>query len=145
MKYFKALFLVFPYLRIESFGDVANVIQARNYIRIIKAFPEKRCAIWTKNIAIWDTAFKAEGGKPKNTTFVLSSPYMNKPVSRTILENFPFIDHVFTVYDKKYAKQHNIKINCGGRKCMECIIKKINCYYRVNKDNDTFYINELKK
>ena len=61
---FKLLIIVFPYLRIESFGDVANVIQARNYIRIIKAFPRKRCAIWTKNIAIWGQAIKLEG-KPK--------------------------------------------------------------------------------
>lgn len=136
----KRLSIVFPYLRIESFGDVANVTQARNYIRIIKAFPEKRCAIWSKNLAIWAEAFKAEG-KPKNTTFIASSPYMNKPIAETILESFPFIDHIFTVYDKKYAKEHNIIINCGGRKCMECIKAKINCYYR----NNILYINELKK
>ena len=136
----KKLIIVFPYLRIESFGDVANVIQARNYIRIIKAFPCKRCAIWSKNLAIWAEAFKEEG-KPKNTTFVASSPYMNIPIAETILENFPFIDHIFTVYEKKYAKEHNIIINCGGRKCMECIKAKTGCYYR----NNILYINELKK
>ena len=145
IKYFKLLKIVFPYLRIESFGDVQNVIQARNYIRIIKAFPEKRCAVWTKNIEIWHKAFKAEGGKPKNTTFVISSPYLNKPIAKTILENYPEIDHIFTVYDKAYAKKHNITINCGGRKCMECIIARKNCYFRTTKENNTLYINELKK
>jgi len=140
VKAFKALTIVFPYLRIESFGDVANVIQARNYIRIIKAFPRKRCAIWSKNLEIWKQAIDAEG-KPDNTTFVFSSPYLNKQVSRTILERYSFIDHIFTVYTKKYAKEHNITINCGGRKCLECIRKKINCYFR----NDTLYINELEK
>ncbi len=140
IKAFKALTIVFPYLRIESFGDVSNVIQARNYIRIIKAFPEKRCAIWTKNILIWKQAIDIEG-KPKNTTFVYSSSFLNKPVPKAETNKYDFIDHVFTVYTKEYAKKNNIVINCGGRKCMECIMKKINCYYR----NTEFYINELKK
>lgn len=139
---FKHLKIVFPYLRIESFGDVANVTQARNYIRIIKAFPGKRCAIWTKNIQIWHEAFMLEGGKPKNTTFVVSSPYLDfKPISTTILENYPEIDHIFTVYTKKFAKENNIVINCGGRKCLECIAKKTNCYFA----GGPLYINELKK
>lgn len=137
---FKHLQFIFPYIRIESFGDVANVVQARNYIRIIKAFPGKRCAIWSKNLAIWAEAIKAEG-KPKNTTFVASSPYMNKPIAETILENFPFIDHIFTVYTKSFAKKNNIAINCGGRKCIECIKAKKNCYFR----GGDLYINELKK
>lgn len=143
VKYFKFLKILFPYLRIESFGDVANVTQARNYIRIIKAFPEKRCAIWSKNIYIWKQAFEIEG-KPKNTTFVFSSSFLNK------LENpdpvkYWFVDHVFTVYTKKYAKDNNIKINCGGKKCLECILAKKNCYFKCSAKNDTFYINELKK
>lgn len=139
VKFFKALMIIYPYLRIESFGDVANVIQARNYIRIIKAFPKKRCAIWTKNYNVWYQAFEIEG-KPENTTFVVSSPYMNKPAS--IPENLKkYVDHIFTVYDKKYAKEHNIEINCGGRKCLECIRKHTNCYYR----NTVYFINELLK
>lgn len=138
---FKFLKILYPYLRIESFGDVANVTQARNYIRIIKAFPGKRCAVWTKNIEIWHQAFILEGGKPKNTTFVVSSPYMNKPIAETILENYPEIDHIFTVYTKKFAKENGIVINCGGRKCLECIKAKINCYFA----GGPLYINELKK
>lgn len=139
VKFFKFLQILFQYLRIESFGDVQNVIQARNYIRIIKAFPKKRCAIWSKNIAIWEQAFKLEG-KPKNTTFVFSSSKLNIP-EKIDLNRYNFIDHIFTVYTKEFAKENNITINCGGRKCMECILKKINCYYR----NTEFYINELKK
>lgn len=136
---FKSLVILFAYLRIESFGDVANVIQARNYIRIIKAFPEKRCAIWSKNINIWKQAFDIEG-KPENCTFVFSSSELNK---ETVIdrEKYPFVDHTFTVYTKKYIKEHNIIINCGGRKCMECILAKKNCYYR----NTEFSIREEKK
>lgn len=136
---FKALVIIFPYLRIESFGDVSNVIQARNYIRIIKAFPGKRCAIWSKNLLIWEKAFEIEG-KPANTTFVYSSSKLNV-VEKPDLQRFSFIDHIFTVFDKAYAKKHNIVINCGGRKCLDCIIAGKACYHRGTE----FYINELKK
>jgi len=139
VKYFKLLKIIFPYIRIESFGDVQNVIQARNYIRIIKAFPEKRCAIWSKNIAIWAQAFQYEG-KPGNTTYVHSSSFLNKP-DNIDRKKYRFVDHVFTVYTKDYIKKHNIVINCGGKKCMECIKKQINCYFR----NTEFFINEEKK
>lgn len=139
VKFFKLLVIIFPYLRIESFGDTANVIQARNYIRIIKAFPGKRCAIWSKNIAIWEKAFTAEG-KPKNTTYVHSSSFMNKP-DNIDLSRYWFVDHIFTVYDKQYAKEHNIIINCGGKKCLECIKAKKNCYFR----NNILFVNELLK
>lgn len=139
VRFFKLLTIIFPYIRIESFGDVSNVIQARNYIRIIKAFPGKRCAIWSKNIMIWQQAFAAEG-KPKNTTYVHSSSKVNEP-DNIDLEKFSFVDHIFTVYDKKYVKLHNIIINCGGKKCLECIKAKKNCYFR----NNTLYINELLK
>lgn len=142
-KFFKGLAILFPYLRIESFGDTANVTQARNYIRIIKAFPEKRCAIWSKNIAIWGKAFALEG-KPKNTTYVHSSSFVNVE-EKPDLEKYPFIDHVFTVFDKKYIRENNIEINCGGKKCMECILAKKNCYYRTNKTNNTYFIREALK
>lgn len=141
---FKRLTILFPYLRIESFGDVQNVTQARNYIRIIKAFPEKRCAIWSKNINVWSQAFNLEGGKPKNTTYVHSSAFLNKP-DNIDLNKYNFVDHIFTVYEKWYAKKYNVVINCGGKKCMECILKRKNCYYRLSKNNDTFHISELKK
>lgn len=135
----KKLVLIFPYLRIESFGDVQNVIQARNYIRIIKAFPEKRCAIWSKNIAIWAEAFRIEG-KPDNTTYVHSSSFLNKPDDIN-LDKYPFVDHIFTVYTKSYAKKNKIEINCGGRKCIECIMAQKACYFRKT----SLFINELKK
>lgn len=143
VKAFKFLKILFPYLRIESFGDVQNIIQARNYIRIIKAFPDKRCAIWSKNLYTWEKAFELEG-KPKNTTYIHSSSKLNNP-DNIDRERFSFVDHIFTVYEKKFAKENNIIINCGGKKCLECILAKKNCYYRLSKTNDTFFINELKK
>ena len=144
VKAFKALVILFPYLRIESFGDVENTIQARNYIRIIKAHKDKRCVIFSKNLNIWAQTFEIEG-KPINTTFVASSPYLNTPIPEEITNKYPFIDHVFTVYTEEYIKAHNVNINCGGKKCMRCIIEKKNCFFKVSKRNNSFYINEKKK
>lgn len=137
IKTLKYLPIFSKFLRIESFGDVENVTQARNYIRIIKAFPRKRCAIWSKNLAIWAEAFRLEG-KPKNATYVHSSLMINQP-DTDALEKFDFIDHIFTVYDREHADK--VTINCGGKKCMDCIRKKKNCYF---KDGSTF-INEILK
>ena len=52
-------------------------------------------------------------------------------------ERFWFVDHVFTVYDKKFIEENNIEINCGSRDCLGCQL----CYH-----GDTeFYINEKLK
>ena len=112
------------FFRIESFGDVENETQARNYIRLCKAFPETRFAAWTKNHNVWKKAFEKEGGKPANLSFIISSCYVN--VEMDIPENMANdVNHVFTVYDKRAQAD----INCGGRKCMECLKAHKNCYY----------------
>ncbi len=132
--YLKGLLIIFPYLRIESFGDIENITQARNYIRIIKVFPKKRACIFSKNIGLWKQAFLSEG-KPKNVTYIHSSLFVNKP-DNIDLKKYPFVDHVFTVYTKKYIKQNNIIINCGGLSCMDCIKNKTGCYYPTSTKNE---------
>lgn len=121
--------------RIESFGDVAKVVQARNYLRIIKAHPGIRFGIWSKNWGIWLAAFKAEG-KPKNCTYVHSSHEVNKP---DVLDPriAPYVDHVFTVWDKQTYPEiirKNPRTECAGLSCNAC--RK--CY----RKNRSFYINE---
>lgn len=108
------------YARIESFGDVANVTQARNYIRIIKAHPMTTWGIWSKNADIWAEAFKLEG-KPTNCTYVHSSMMIG------IIDSIPdciseYTDHVFTVFPRKTVQP----INCGGTHCMTCL----KCYHK---------------
>lgn len=120
--------------RIESFGDVANVTQARNYIRIIKANPKFNFGIWSKNPGIWATAFEKEG-KPKNCTFVLSSLRVNVP-DQPGPRISPYVDHVFTVYSKDYRDANGIETNCAGVSCAQC-----GRCYRKNKND--FYVNEL--
>lgn len=131
--------IIFKYLRIESFGDVANITQARNYLRIIKAFPREHCTIFSKNILIWEQAILEEG-KPNNTTYVHSSYFLNKP-DNINLKRFSFIDHIFTVYTEEFIKENHIVINCR-KKCLQCIAKKENCFF---KNPDELYINEKVK
>lgn len=122
--------------RIESFGDVANVTQARNYIRIIRAHKLTRFGIWSKNDGIWHAAFKAEG-KPKNCTYVHSSREVNKP-ENVLLTMKKYVDHVFTVWDKKkYEEVKTPETECAGIRCMTCQ----KCYRRKS-EGGSFYINE---
>lgn len=126
--------------RIESFGDVRNVIHARNYLRIIKANPRTTFGVWSKNTDRWEKAARIEG-RPDNMVFMYSSVMMNRAVNiKDVRRIYPTIhpDKIFTVYTKKYAVNQGIKINCGGRRCIECM----KCY---SVEDDTEYINELKK
>ena len=127
--------------RIESFGDVANVVQARNYLRIIRSHPHIRFGIWSKNWGIWLAAFKAEG-KPRNCTYVHSSMYINQPdgIDPAMM---PYVDHVFTVWDKKTYPAviaENPATECAGIRCMSCQ----KCYKKCRKNDkkNSFYINE---
>ena len=101
------------FVRIEAFGDVANVTQARNYVRIIRANPDVVFGWFTKNAYIVQGALKLEGGKPENLVLIQSSMMMNTPAP--IVSGF---DRVFTVYDKAHAGAVNI--NCGARSCVGC-------------------------
>lgn len=85
------------YVRIESFGDVRNVIQARNYLRIAAAHPRQQFGAWTKNPGIWYAAIKREG-KPENLSLVYSSPKLNTPAELPA-HLAAIVDHVFTVYN----------------------------------------------
>lgn len=128
------------FFRIESFGDIQNKTQALNYIEFIKAFPKIHFAIWSKNIGIWHFAF-SESEKPKNCSFVYSCNKINI-CELHILKTYSFINHIFTVYDKKYISLHDITINCGGRCCLkDCIKKGKGCYFA---DTETIINESLK-
>ena len=101
-------------VRIESFGDVANVTQAINYINICKANPHVVFAWWSKNTKIINAAFDLVG-KPRNVIMVESSEKLN--VQKELSANF---DKVFTVYDEAHIVGQNIDINCGARSCDTC-------------------------
>ncbi len=86
-----------------------------------------------------------EGGKPRNLIFVYSEPRIDCERDYTdFLARFPFVDHVFSVYTRKYIIENRVDINCGGRKCMECIRNGKGCYFKAGKNNPVM-IKEEKK
>ena len=119
-------------VRIESFGDVANITQAINYANMCKVNPEIRFAWWSKNMKIIEKAFEITG-KPDNVVMIESSPLLNTPVKPSSW----IVDKVFTVFDKQTIAEKNIRINCGARCCKTCQ----RCYYK----NTDAVINEQLK
>lgn len=106
------------FFRFEAFGDLMTEIQVVNYFRMAKVNPHMRCALWTKNPWIIKQAMKHyELEKPANLVIIGSSYFVNEAMT---FQAFPFIDKVFTVYDKKHVKKNGTVINCGGRSCKDC-------------------------
>ena len=119
-------------VRFESFGDLANVNQAINYLNIARVNPDVRFALWTKNIGILAKAVEMTG-KPENIRIIYSSPIVNKAIDvEKTQRTFPCIDAVFTVYDKKHVAANEIDINCGAKSCITCR----NCYDRSDFYSD---------
>jgi len=121
-------------LRGESFGDLNNEIQVVNYFNIFAKNAHARCALWTKNPWIIASAMeKYSIKKPDNLVIVYSTPELNGEPNTEIFAKYPFVDKIFTVYDKTHAKE----INCGARSCRTCG----RCY---SKDTERI-INEMLK
>jgi hypothetical protein len=133
--------LNFMYFRFESFGDIANEIHFINYINICNLNPQTNFAIWSKNPQIMDIVFNdMQIEKPKNLNIVISSLFLNLKYNLDALhysKRYWFIDKIFTVYNADFAIENKTEINCGNKKCMDCL----KCYTK----NDTIYINEVLK
>ena len=125
-------------VRIESFGDVASVQQAINYIRIAQANPDCNFAAWTKNLWFWVQAFR-KVGKPKNLTLVFSSLRINE-ISAIPEWAREWVDHRFTVFTKEFLDAHGMCSNCAGISCASCQ----KCY-RNDTDFDIIEILRPKK
>ena len=125
--------LNYSIFRIESFGDVDNEVQAKNYLNLINANPHTQFGWWTKNYQLVKSVFD-KYGKPKNLSLIASSLIMNKPLSLASVGKYA--DAIFTVYTKEFIKENNIDINCGGKHCLTCQL----CYR-----GKEFYIREKKK
>lgn len=108
-------------VRFESFGDLATVKQAINYINIARVNPEVRFALWTKNPHILAEAIR-EVTAPYNLTIIYSSPMVNED-ARGMVARYPFIDKVFTVYDKEHIGKAE-GFMCAGKDCATCL----HCY-----------------
>ena len=124
------------YFRLESFGDLNNEIQVENYFNLCRANCHATLALWTKNPFIISAVLKRGIRKPSNLIVIYSSPCLNAQVDYDkLVKAFPFIDKVFTVYDKEHAA--GMDINCGARHCMSCL----RCY---KKRSDKIIREKLK-
>lgn len=115
-----------PLVRLESMGDLANSIQAENYLRIAAANETAgfRFALWTKNPAYLAAAID-KYGKPENLSTVWSMSRVN------VMDNNPdrwnkYFDHRFIVVEDQDLKDNYIARNgfypckCGKRSCITC-------------------------
>lgn len=123
-----------PYLnvtrfRFESFGELANTLQVKNYFTIAEQNKHCTFALWTKNAWIIKNAMEQyKISKPANMIIIASIPAINPATAADMADIFdslrcngyPFIDKIFCVYTKEYAAEHGISINCGARDCMSC-------------------------
>ena len=125
------------YLRGESFGDFASLPAVINFYKIAEKNRGVNVTAWTKNIIHFINADKAGYKKPENFKLVFSAFCINN-VPEVPEAAKHIIDAVFTVFTERYAKLHNIAINCGARACLACL----RCY--TNFDGIK-YINELLK
>jgi len=119
--------------RFESFGDIANIIQAVNYINIARKNPHVTFGWWTKNTAIVTAAFD-KYSKPDNIVMIQSARFLNQ--SETPVN--AYFDKVFTVYTPAFIADHNVSVNCGARDCDTCR----RCY---NVNNTETTVNEVLK
>lgn len=132
---------LYPYFRFESFGDLNNTLQFRNYNLIASVNDNVNFTIWTKNPGIIQKCIDTGLVLANNLVIGLSSLYLNTP-ELDKAKKYPFIRFLFTVYDDSYIKEHNIVINCGARHCISCGI----CYKYLHEHKTGLYIiNERKK
>lgn len=120
--------------RFESHGDLVNTTHAKNYIKIAEANPWCTFALWTKNPEFMDKAIH-ECGKPSNLICVFSSSFLN--AEQDLSYQYPWIDHVFSVFTPDFIEQNHININCGAKDCLSCR----QCY----KTDTPFFIREKIK
>lgn len=122
--------------RLEAFGELNNTIQVLNYFNICEKNPDINFSVWTKRPDLINEVINILGHqKPENLNIIWSTLMIN---GSPAIGKYNFVDGYFTVYTPEYAQQHNIKINCGGRKCVDCL----ECY---DYHDGIFIINELLK
>jgi len=121
-KFYKAVAI-----RLHAFGELINRMHLDNFKRIAEKNPHIIFTLWTKRKNLVRGFIK-----PSNMILIFSEYKVNK-VRTAAPENF---NKVFTVYNKKFAKENNIEINCE-QSCLSCM----KCY----SHNNIQVINELMK
>lgn len=124
---------VFPIIRLESFGDLASTIQAKNYLTIAKKNFAFSFGLWTKNPAVFASAVDLLG-KPENLSAVWSASRINVMDPAAYIEKYSrYFDHFFIVAENREiadsllseAGYTSIPCKCGFHSCYDCQV----CYH----------------
>lgn len=125
----------FPIIRLESFGDLACTIQARNYLTIARKNSVYSFGAWTKNPAVFAAAVDTDG-KPENISAVLSMSRVNVMDPAAYIARWEsYFDHVFIVNDdddvtaEMLQDENTYQCRCGFHSCWNCQ----RCYHRDGK------------
>lgn len=130
-----------PFIRLESFGDIENETQFRNYRSIAINNPLFNFTEWTKNIAIAAKVIRNEG-KLSNMKLEHSMSKVNK-MDKNYLEYRDIIDGYFLVVNndndrKRYLGYHHAKTcKCFSDSCYSICQS---CY----KDNFAIHVERLR-
>ena len=120
-------------MRLHSFGELHNYVHFTNFVKIALVNKDTTFTLWTKRKNIVQNYIKKGGVVPSNLLLIYSNPVLDNQLKR-VPKGF---NKVFNVFSKKEAERQNIKVNCGKKACLDCML----CY-TVNKVE---VINELKK
>jgi hypothetical protein len=101
------------YIRFDAHGELINETHLDNYVKITKAYPDRKFALWSKRIPIIKKYFKNRE-IPENLRLIYSNPFINKVMDKPPV---PFHKSFNNVTD-------DTKQNCTGQKCKDCLL----CY-----------------
>ena len=119
-------------IRFDSHGELLNMNHLINLITISEVNNQAICTLFTKRK---DLLIQLKKEIPSNMFIVYSNPLYNEFLG---VKDIPKNAHkIFNVFTKEYAMDKGISINCGGKKCKDCMV----CY----SQNNIRVINELIK
>ena len=104
------------YFRVSAHGELSNITQLINVMKIVTHNPRTFFGIWTKRtdlVGQWLGTYK----KPENCNLVYSNPFVDK-----VCMIPPGFDKVFNV-----VSDERETVNCRG-KCIDCLL----CYTKNN-------------
>jgi hypothetical protein len=120
-------------IRFSSHGELINLTHLENLIQIAKVNSQSVCCLFTKRK---DILSQLKQDIPANMLIVYSNPIIDHPLYTADIPEKA--DKVFNVFTKKYAEENKIDINCGKKRCKDCLY----CYTHRFTPN---VINELIK
>lgn len=125
-------------VRFSAHGEIYNLTHLYNLFQIAKVNSPKICTLFTKRLDLLAQFTRME--IPDNMIIIYSNILIDNPLSEEYIKDLQLIrnvDKVFNVFTRKYVMDKGISINCGGKKCKDCLV----CY----SQNNIQVINELIK